>query len=572
VALLNLAVAIIAISGIVRGVGPFAHDSPHESMLLVVVFLGATSLTAMLLAASIRDRERVEELRARELAIAEAQREHLRLALTGGKMGVWDWEIASGRMRWSATLEAMFGLAPGRFAGTYRGFQELIYPADLAHVCTALAAALAGLQPDYDDVFRVKKRDSNAVWIRAMGTVVRDAHSRPVRMIGVGIDISNQKQLEQELRERAAELAAQDRRKDEFLAMLAHELRNPLAPIRTSVELLRRAPHDSDVLGQVRAVVERQVHHLSRLVDDLLDVSRITRGKISLKRQTVELVEMVQNVADANRHVVGARDQQITVDAPADTIQVDADPVRLDQVLVNLIHNASKYTQDGGHISVSIFREPQAVCVSVRDDGIGMSVELLSRAFDLFVQGERGLDRSQSGLGIGLTIARRLVELHGGTLTARSGGPGLGSEFTVRLPMHNVVVAPLMTATAPPSSTPRPFRILVVEDNRDAADSLRMVLRAEGHQVEIARSGRSAISIAGAFVPEVVLLDIGLPEMCGYEVARAIRANPSLRSAKIIAVTGYGQISDRVSSIQAGCDAHLVKPLDMAALTALLAR
>jgi signal transduction histidine kinase len=354
-----------------------------------------------------------------------------------------------------------------------------------------------------------------------------------------------------------------DRRKDEFLAMLGHELRNPLAPIVTALHLMRT--QGSEVLAHERSVIERQVGHLSRLVDDLLDVSRITRGKIELKRQPVEMAEVVRKAVEIASPLLEERSHHLTLDVPGEGLPVDGDPVRLAQVVANLLNNAAKYTEARGRISLSTRREGAEVVVRVRDNGIGIEPGLLPRLFHLFTQGKRSLDRSQGGLGLGLTLVKSLVEMHGGSVSAESDGPGKGSEFIVRLPALESPARAAPFRPPPPAAERkrRAQRILVVDDNPDAADTLAEALRLEGHEVRVALDGPGALAVAPAFKPHCALLDIGLPVMDGYELAGRLRSHPALQGIRLIAVSGYGQSTDRRRSLDAGFVEHLVKPVEL---------
>lgn len=363
-----------------------------------------------------------------------------------------------------------------------------------------------------------------------------------------------------------------DRRKDEFLAMLAHELRNPLAPISNAVEIMRlRGPEHSE-LDWARDVIARQVQHLVRLVDDLLDVSRITRGKIRLKLEPIDLAAAVSSAVETSRPLIEGRRHRLVVEMPAEAIWVKADPARLAQVLANLLNNAAKYTEEGGSIRLSVARDGGQAVIRVRDSGVGIPPEMLAGIFDLFTQVDRSLDRSQGGLGIGLTLVQRLVQMHGGSVEARSDGPGHGSEFVVRLPMLTAFQPPRL-ATPPPAERALAaghLRILVVDDHADAAVSLSMLLRLDGHEVHMVHSGPAALDAVRELHPDVVMLDIGLPEMDGYEVARRLRAEPGGADLSLVAVTGYGQDEDQRRCRAAGFDHHLVKPVDPQALSTLL--
>ena len=367
-----------------------------------------------------------------------------------------------------------------------------------------------------------------------------------------------------EARARAAE-----RRKDEFLAMLGHELRNPLAPIVTALELMklkRGSPGDSD---RERAVIERQVAHLGRLVDDLLDVARITRGKVELKRERVELAAVVGKAVEISSPLVERRSHQLMVEVPRSGLPIKVDPTRMAQVLANLLTNAAKYTEPGGRIELRVQQRGGEVEISVKDNGIGISPALLPQLFDLFVQGPQTPDRAEGGLGLGLTLVRRLVDLHDGTVEARSDGLGKGSEFLVRLPLALPVDGqPEQSFSAGPVATMSPgLRVLVVDDNADAAELMADLLALDGHDVRAVRDAAAALALLPSFKPQVALLDIGLPVMDGYELATRIRAlyPSSVEGAplRLVAVTGYGQDSDRQRAFEAGFDEHLVKPLDV---------
>lgn len=413
----------------------------------------------------------------------------------------------------------------------------------------------------YEVVQRFRRRDGQYRWHLSRGVPVRGPDGAIVKWLGTATDIDDGKRAEDALREA-------DRRKDEFLSMLAHELRNPLAPIRLALELLRGP--DPARLARAREVIGRQVEHLTRLVDDLLEVSRITRGKIRLEVRELDVADVVARALETARPLLESKRHELKLSLPEGPLPLRADPVRLAQVLSNLLNNAAKYTPPNGRIEVAAERHEGQVLLRVRDSGVGIPGPMLERVFDLFVQADRSLDRSDGGLGIGLTLARRLVEMHGGTIRAESEGPGAGSEFVVRLPVRSDAAA----APGPDASTAEPGarrRVLVVDDNADAADLLGELLRDLGHEVRIERDGLAALAAMDAFAPEVVLLDIGLPGLDGYQVAeRIVRSRDGARPL-LVAVTGYGQESDRRRSYDAGFDHHLVKPVDPGRLQTLLA-
>lgn len=394
---------------------------------------------------------------------------------------------------------------------------------------------------------------------------------------GIVRDITERKQLEQGLRQRVEELAEADRRKSEFLAILSHELRNPLAPIRTAVEILRtRGPTDAD-LQWPTDVIDRQVQHLGRLVHDLLDLSRISRGKIDLYRECLPISAVVSGALETSRPNIEANGHELTVSEPLDPLFVDGDLTRLAQAVANLLNNAAKYTPRGGHIWLSAEPQAGAVVLRVRDNGNGIPAEMISSIFDMFTQVDTSLERKTGGLGIGLTLARQLVDLHGGSIEAHSPGLGQGSEFIVRLPQAPPELMrprdhyPGQQKPASQIASPA-RRILVVDDNKDAADSFAKLMELNGHEVRKAHDGLEAIDVAASFRPDVVLLDIGLPKLNGYEAARRIRGEPWGKNMMLVAVTGWGQEEDRQRSQEAGFDHHLVKPVKAAAINELLVK
>jgi PAS domain S-box-containing protein len=381
----------------------------------------------------------------------------------------------------------------------------------------------------------------------------------------VGIAIENAR-LYQELREA-------DRHKDEFLAMLAHELRNPLAPIRNSLHIMKQPGARGEVLVRVRDMAERQVLHLARLLDDLLDVARISRGRIELHKEVVDMASVVNHTVETSRPLLEERRHELTVSLPPDPVTVEGDPARLEQVLTNLLNNAAKYTDPGGHLWLAVQREGDEVVLRVRDNGIGIAPEMLPRIFDLFVQAERRLDRAQGGVGIGLTLVKKLIELNHGTIEAFSAGLGQGSEFVVRLPAFRGEKGGEKGENSEGEEDRVPVachRVLVVDDNVDAAESLAVLLRLEGQDVQVAYDGPSALAQAAQFRPEILFLDIGMPGMDGYEVCRRLRQHPARDRPLIVALTGWGQEEDRRRSQEAGFDLHFIKPVEPEELRELL--
>jgi signal transduction histidine kinase/ActR/RegA family two-component response regulator len=400
-----------------------------------------------------------------------------------------------------------------------------------------------------------------------------DMHGKVRGCVGSFLDITERKRLEEELRHRVEQLADADQRKDEFLATLAHELRNPLAPISNAVELIGRANGDSAMLEKARCMMERQVGQLVRLVDDLLDISRITRGKVQLRKERVELAGVVRDAIEAARPRIDAQAHELTVALPHEPVLLDADPTRLEQVISNLLNNAAKYTEKGGRIWLTAERQAGDVIVSVRDTGIGIAAEHLAHIFEMFSQVSPALERSHGGLGIGLALVKGLVELHGGSVQAQSSGAGFGSEFTVRLP----IVEAAVSAPQQPDDRREQCRcgkkchVLIADDLRDSVESLAMMLHMAGHDVHTAHDGLEAVQAAAVFHPDVVVLDIGMPRMNGYEAARHIRKQPWGQKMVLVALTGWGQEEDRRRSLEAGFNHHLTKPVKPAALEQLLA-
>ena len=368
------------------------------------------------------------------------------------------------------------------------------------------------------------------------------------------------------------ELRDADRRKDEFLATLAHELRNPLAPIRNALHIMQLAEDDSAAIDQARTMMERQLKQMVRLIDDLLDVSRITRGKLDLRKERVELAAVIGNAVDTTRPLIEAAGHSLTVSLPPQPVYLDADPMRLAQVFSNLLNNAAKYTDRGGRLWLTAAHDGNTIVITVRDTGIGIPADALPTVFEMFTQVDRSLEKAQGGLGIGLTLVKRLVEMHGGTVEARSEGPGHGSEFIARLPVVPARKTPRRAQNDGVRTQPHlSCRILVADDNKDAAESMSMLLRMMGNDVRTVHDGVQAVEEASAFRPDVVLLDIGMPRLNGYDVARAIREQRWGAGMVLVAITGWGQDDDKRRAEEAGFDQHFTKPVNPAALERLVA-
>ena len=450
----------------------------------------------------------------------------------------------------------------GREELTELTFQAVTHPDDLEANLMNLRRVLAGEITTFSMEKRYVRKDQSLVWVNLTVTLVRTTQGQPSYFIAVVEDIAQRKRAEEALLEA-------DRRKDEFLATLAHELRNPLAPIRNALQILRRTS-DPEALEQARSTMQRQLEQMVRLVDDLLDVSRISTGKLQLRREAVSLRTVLSSAVETSRPLIDHMRHEFTVRVAEEPLTVDADPTRLAQVIANLLNNSAKYTERGGHIWLTGERQGSEVLVSVKDNGIGIAPEERPQLFAMFSQIEGSRARAQGGLGIGLTLVKRLVELHGGKVEVHSDGKGKGAEFIVRLPL--VVEAPVPVVTDA-SDRPAPKscqRILIVDDNRDSADTLAMLLRVMGHDIRTAYDGLEGVAAAEEFRPNVVLLDIGLPKLDGYQACRRIREQPWGRAMVLVAVTGWGQENDRRCSREAGFDHHMVKPVDPTDLEQLL--
>jgi two-component system CheB/CheR fusion protein len=444
-----------------------------------------------------------------------------------------------------------------------QSWEPILHPEDVQRCLEAYFGCIKAERP-FQIEYRFKDRKTRGYrWFLGRATPIRDEEGRVIRWFGTCTDIDDTKRAGEKLRDA-------DRKKDEFLATLAHELRNPLAPIQNAVQVLRLEGPGQPQMEHARDMIDRQVAHLVRLVDDLMDVARITSGKINLRRECVSLASIINSAVESSRPLLDARGHALSVSVPPEPMHFNGDATRLAQVFQNLLTNAARYTLEGGRIALMAVREGSDAVVRVTDTGIGIPADMLSAIFEMFTQVDRSLERSTGGLGIGLTLVKELVELHGGRVEARSAGPGQGSEFIVRLPLD---IRPHATRESPAAAQALPagLRILVVDDNRDAADSLAMMLRLLGHEVQTAYDGEEGLTAAELFRPAVALLDIGLPKRNGYELARSIRALTWSKESVLIALTGWGQEEDQRRSHEAGFNHHLVKPANLTAIQALLA-
>ena len=519
--------------------------------------------------------ERLFQRLERAIADASLRETELRLqqALDAAGMGAFAWHVAEDRTEADARMLSLFGLSPDGALSLQLALEHVIHVDDRARYADAVARATdpSGSGRLREDI-RVVHPDGGVHWltIRAQATF---EEGRAQRLTGVATDISDRRFAEDALRRSEQQLKESDRRKDEFLAVLAHELRNPLAPIRTGLELLRLNSDSPDGGARVRGVMERQVNHMVRLVDDLLDVSRINSGSIRLQRQAVTLQSLVSTAIEAHRAALDSGQLRLELELPSAPLTLDVDPTRFVQVLSNLLHNAIKFTDPGGRVRIAAESSAAAgssseLLLAVEDSGSGISRELLPRVFDLFTQGEPGAQRGSGGLGIGLALARRLIEMHGGSIEAFSSGLGRGSRFVIHLPLPAPVVAPppVERAARPPAVD---RRVVVIDDNADAADTLALLIEAIGGQCRVAYDGEAGVREVLEFQPDVVLLDIGMPGIDGYETCRRIRRERGA-SPLIVALTGWGQARDKERALHAGFDLHLTKPASPAALQQLL--
>ena len=469
---------------------------------------------------------------------------------------------AGGRVAsWNAGAERMKGYSPQEILGQHF---SVFYPKDaLDKKWPQQELAMAREHGRFEDEGARLRKDGSRFWAHVVVTPLYDSRGELVGYAKVTRDLTDRKRVE------ALENA--ERRTNEFLAMLAHELRNPLAPMSNALQLLSRKPASDPTEKWAREVLQRQTGQMVRLVNDLVDVSRITRSAISLERKPLDLRSAVRAAGDASRQWMETRRQGLSVDLGDEPLVVLADEARMVQVVQNLLHNASKYSPEDSRIEVAARREDGAVALSVKDNGMGMEPELLHDAFELFRQGPRALDRAEGGLGIGLTLVQRLVAMHGGTVEARSAGPGTGSEFIVRLPLAD---REPLTPTAPEgvaqSRPRRSCRVLVVDDNQDAANALRLLLEGDGHRVMVASDGVAGLALARDHKPDYLLLDIGLPRLTGYDIATTVRGDPAMNDVTLVAITGYGQTHDYARTAAVGFDYHLTKPVDYRALQELL--
>ena len=498
-----------------------------------------------------------------------ASEEQIRLALDSAELGAWHVDTATSSLRTDQRFRQIFGVTTDEI--DFEQAVAIIDSNDRERVMAAIAAATDPDDPQpYAIEYRVVHADATVRWVFAKGRANFEQVGQTWELTsfdGTVMDVTDQRRISDELREIAARLSEADRRKDEFLATLAHELRNPLAPIRTGLEVLKTTENPADQ-QEIQAMMVRQIGQMVHLIDDLLDVSRITRGKLDLRLERLELADIVRSAVEATGPVIEAAGHELNVALPDGPVHLRGDATRLTQVFSNLLNNAAKYTRGSGRIDVSVRCDPGEAVITITDSGIGISPDQRDQIFEMFSQIDRSLETGYTGLGIGLTLVKRLVEMHGGTVGVDSDGLGHGSAFHVRLPIDVTASSPAAepTTVAAPAAEPLPptpsLRVLVVDDNRAAATMLQMVVQSCGHRGQTAYDGQQAIAAAAEFDPDFIVMDIGMPKMNGYEAARHIRSQPWGERTRLIALTGWGQDEDRQRSREAGFDHHLVKPAE----------
>lgn len=495
-------------------------------------------------------------------ALRESE-ERLRIALEAAEMGTWLWRSSSDELILDESLRGLLGLTSEKAVMSLDTFLRAVHEDDRSQVRAEFDRCLkAG--GDFCVEFRITWDDGTVHWFRDQGRSFDHEGGSRQFIAGACLDISARRQFEEEMRQA-------DRKKDEFLALLSHELRNPLAPLRNGLQVMRLST-DSTTLTEIRSMMERQLGHMVRLIDDLLDISRLSQNKLHLRRSRILLAEVIGSSVESVRPLIETAGIKLSVSLPAEPVFLDADLTRLAQVFSNLLTNSAKFTSREGNIWLDVSVHQELVEVRLRDDGIGIPPESIDHIFDMFAQLDRSTERATGGLGIGLALVKGLVEMHGGTVTAYSGGLGQGATFTVILPI-NYQTSESTTVDLGDTEyqgLTRNRRILVVDDNRDSANSMAMVLRQLGNEVSLAYDGIEAVAAAEDFRPDIVLMDIGMPKLNGYGATEQIRNRPWGRDVRIVAVTGWGQEGDREQSKKAGCDGHLVKPVKLSELFQVL--
>ncbi|MBL8910242.1 MAG: PAS domain-containing protein, partial [Archangium sp.] len=535
----------------VDAAGRFFYDEHGRAVRFIGIFFDVTE-------------RRTTATQLAELALAlERERARLAVALMAAKMGVYEWAAGRSEVWWSPETYLVFGVDPTTFRPTVETFNALIHPEDREELWQKMNESVERGEP-FEHEYRVECPDGRLRWIANRSQPSRDGEGGQ-RFTGVSVDVTERKQLELELREAG-------KRKDEFLATLAHELRNPLAPLCNALQTLPRSGFDAQATKRAHETMQRHLDQVVRLLDDLLDVSRISRGKLVLQRQTLSVSEVLAQAVEATQPAIDARRHMLSVHLSERALLVDGDRARLVQVFSNLLHNAARYTPEGGAIGVSLREDGGQIVVEVKDDGIGIPPSMLERVFELFAQVDRASERTNGGLGIGLSLVKRFVELHGGTVSASSGGENQGSQFVVRLPVAKgkTMGMPATVPSKPAAAAAARRKVLVVDDNVDAAETLAELISLLGHEVRTAFGGLQGVSLAREFEPELVLMDLGMPQLDGFEACRRIRQESWGEKIVMVAQSGWGQENDKRKTQSAGFDLHLVKPIDVSRLERLL--
>jgi PAS domain S-box-containing protein len=509
---------------------------------------------AMVAAPTVVNVRLLEKQRRSEAALRVSE-ERLRIATAAGGIGIWDWNIAQNQLSWADQAYALRGMEPGTIGGAMDEFAALVHPEDIALLQERMSAALEAGDV-FNAEFRIIHSDGSIHWLSTQAHLDRDHTGKPVRMVGATTDITERMELLAAERASKAEALAASRAKDEFLAILGHELRNPLAPIVTALQLMEMRGDRTTIYEQ--GVIRRQVNHLSRLVDDLLDIARISQGKVELRTERLDLAEVLDKTSEAVAPLLEKNGIRFETSLPEQPVIVLGDPVRLAQVLSNLLGNAAKFTPRGGCVQAELLVEHGDARIRIADTGTGIAPELLPHVFDLFVQGPQRIDREAGGLGLGLTISKTMIAMHGGTIRADSAGKDQGSMFEILLPIATaaVIEGPAMLDKPP---VIKGARVLVVDDNLDAGETISELLQSEGCEVRFAPDGATALAIAAEFVPHMAILDIGLPDMNGYELGQRLKQMPALQATSFIALSGYGARPGDEESF--AFNARLVKPV-----------
>ncbi len=544
-------------------------DGRHLTVNLVVTAVKNASgqITGFLgIAEDISDRKRSEE------ALRKSE-ERFDLAVAGSNDGLWDWDVRSDVVYYAPRFKELLGYGDAEFENVFASFETRLHPDDRQRTLDAVEQHLQKRRP-YDVEYRLQTKSGEYRWFRARGQAVWDDSGRAVRMAGSLTDITEGKQAKASLERYAAEIqranetlrtAEAEARKavaerDQFLAMLSHELRNPLSAILNGIGVLDHAKADDETAARARKAIQGQAHHMSRLLDDLLDVARITQGKIDFRMQVLDLNDLIREAVQAMQPAIDARRQRLSVIPASGPVMVEGDPTRLLQIVDNLLTNASKYTPTEGQVTLELTPGADHCELCVRDNGRGIDPDMLEKIFDMFFQSNKALDRSDGGMGVGLTLVRTLVEMHRGTVTAFSEGLGHGSQFVIRLPLTSK--QPTNTAQPDSETAGVDIRVLLVEDNPESRDMLQTILTLDGFQVQVAEDGQQGLDAILSQQPDVALIDIGLPKLDGLEIARRVRKLRNRSEIFLVALTGYGQAKDREAAFQAGFDEHLVKPVN----------